>query len=108
PRLYLKKMNNKTHRLSGYEISNLRGRAGRLLKDFVGRTFILDGSSFEEDDDQLSLFQPAEKKLDGSYSEVFARNREEIVESLSVRQSDRSSLAKYIGNVLYTEPNAPE
>jgi replicative superfamily II helicase len=29
-------------KLSNYEIANLRGRAGRLLKDFVGRTYILD------------------------------------------------------------------
>lgn len=108
PRLYLIKKDNKTPRLSGYEISNLRGRAGRLLKDFVGRTFILDGSSFEEEDDQLSLFKPAEKKLDGSYSEVFARNREEIMESLSIKEGKRSSLAKYISNVIYTEPNALE
>lgn len=63
PDLFVKKQGNERPRLSSYEIANLRGRAGRLLRDFVGRTFILDGTSFEEAEEQLSLFQPSSKKL---------------------------------------------
>lgn len=109
PNLYINKRKGESAKLSGYEISNLRGRAGRLLKDFVGRTFVLDGSAFEaEDEEQLSLFQPAEKKLDGTYSEVFKRNREQIIDSLATQGKEQSSLAKYIGNIIYTEENATE
>jgi len=57
PHLYTKKSDSSAE-LSSYEMANLRGRAGRLLKDFVGRTFVLDESSFEgiEEYDQMSLF----------------------------------------------------
>lgn len=107
PNLFVRGRGLERPRLSGYEIANLRGRAGRLLRDFVGRTFILDGTSFEEAEEQLSLFQPSVKKMDGSYSTVFEKNRKEIVEALTISSSsnNRNSLAKYIGNVLYTEPD---
>ncbi len=32
--------------LTEYEFANLRGRAGRLMKDFVGRAVVLDGQMF--------------------------------------------------------------
>lgn len=104
PNLFVQKRGDNPAKLSGYEIANLRGRAGRLLKDFVGRTFILDGTSFQESEDQQSLFEPATKTLDGSYSDVFQRDRREIVSSLVDVQLDRGTLAKYIANVLYTDP----
>ena len=40
PHLYLKKTDTAAE-LSNYEMANLRGRAGRLLKDFIGRTYVL-------------------------------------------------------------------
>lgn len=104
PNLFIQNRSGNAAKLSGYEVANLRGRAGRLLKDFVGRTFILDGTSFKEEEDQQSLFEPATKQLDGSYSKVFLRNRDEIVSSLVGDKDDRGSLAKYIGNILYTNP----
>ena len=105
PNLFVQKRGESPPKLSGYEVANLRGRAGRLLRDFVGRTFILDGTSFKEAEDQQSLFEPATKKLDGSYSEVFRRDREEIVGSLIDVMSERGTLAKYIANILYTDPS---
>lgn len=38
PHLYLRKKSGSSE-LSSYEMANLRGRAGRLLKDFIGHTF---------------------------------------------------------------------
>jgi hypothetical protein len=102
PNLFINRKGSSPPKLSGYEIANLRGRAGRLLKDFVGRTFILDGTSFEDEEEQLSLFQPSNKTLDGSYSGIFTRHREEILESLSQPNQERGTLAKYISNLLYT------
>lgn len=104
PNLFVQKRGDSPAKLSSYEIANLRGRAGRLLKDFVGRTYILDGTSFQESHEQHSLFEPATKTLDGSYSGVFQRDRREIVGSLVDAQVDRGTLAKYIANVLYTDP----
>jgi DEAD/DEAH box helicase len=104
PNLFVQNRGDGSVKLSGYEIANLRGRAGRLLKDFVGRTFIMDGTSFKEAEDQQSLFEPATKTLDGSYSKIFQRTRGEIVDSLIDVRRDRGTLAKYIANVLYTDP----
>lgn len=104
PNLFVQKRGEIAPKLSGYEVANLRGRAGRLLRDFVGRTFILDGTSFKEAEDQQSLFEPAAKTLDGSYSEVFKRDRNIIVDSLVDVKSERGTLAKYISNILYTDP----
>ena len=58
PHLYLKKTDSAAE-LSNYEMANLRGRAGRLLKDFIGRTYVLDESAFADADgyDQLELFE---------------------------------------------------
>lgn len=108
PNLFIRAVDGVRPILSNYEIANLRGRAGRLLRDFVGRTFILDGTSFEESEVQASLFQPAEKTVEGGYSKVFSENREEIMESLTRDSSSQggNSLASYIANIVYTEDAA--
>lgn len=105
PNLFIRDRRGEKPTLSNYEIANLRGRAGRLLRDFVGRTFILDGTSFEEVEVQSSLFKVAEKKIDGSYSKVFEENRGEIVHSLTSRfdASSQNSVASYIASAIYTE-----
>ena len=41
PHLYVKKQKQSSE-LTNYEMANLRGRAGRLLKDYIGRTFVMD------------------------------------------------------------------
>lgn len=108
PNLFVRSRNGERPTLSNYEIANLRGRAGRLLKDFVGRTFILDGTSFEEEQAQASLFEPAHKSIDGSYKKVFEANREEVIDAVlrGKASSSSSSLSTYISSVLYTEARA--
>ena len=49
PHLYRQRRSDSTE-LTSYEMANLRGRAGRLLKDFVGRTIVLDEGEFQETD----------------------------------------------------------
>ena len=82
PNLYIRKNRNRGNpELSQYEFANLRGRAGRLLRDFVGRTIVLDETAFH-DDSQAELFQDAYKTLNLTYGDIFDRNREEIVAEL--------------------------
>jgi len=103
PYLYLKK-NPYSAELSNYEMANLRGRAGRLLKDFIGRTFVLDESAFAKSDeyDQLSLFDDATKELPNSYKERFEKyygDIEHIVSSdkpVDVSMSSYGDLVSYI------------
>ena len=45
PHLYVKKQKQSSE-LTNYEMANLRGRAGRLLKDYIGRTFVMDEDEF--------------------------------------------------------------
>lgn len=110
PNLFVKPMNATSKPvLSNYEIANLRGRAGRLLRDFVGRTFILDGTSFEERDAQQGLFEATQKSIEGSYATVFKENREEIIHTaISGDTSEgRNSISTYISNLIYSEQEAP-
>lgn len=81
PHLYLQKRNSSAE-LSNYEMANLRGRAGRLLKDFIGRTFVLDESSFANTDgyEQESLFDDETKELPGGYGEKYEKYKETIDE----------------------------
>ena len=65
----------KKPQLTNYEIANLRGRAGRLLKDFIGRTFILDSSAFEPDEEMQTLFPETEKELSAGYGEQYNYNK---------------------------------
>lgn len=79
PHLYLSK-NKEAAELSNYEMANLRGRAGRLLKDFIGRTFVLDESSFANTDgyEQMTLFDEATKELPTGYGERFDKYKGDI------------------------------
>ena len=79
PNLYLKKTSGVTE-LSNYEMANLRGRAGRLLKDFIGRTYVLDESAFTNTDgyEQAELFEDVTKELPTGYEERFEEYRSDI------------------------------
>src|SRR5690554_2794601 len=61
--LSMQKINGEMPELTNYEISNLRGRAGRLLKDIIGRTFVLDENAFKKEAEQQTLFQDENKPL---------------------------------------------
>ena len=96
PHLYLARRSS-TAELSNYEMANLRGRAGRLLKDFIGRTFVMDESSFEETDgyDQLNLFDDVEKELPSNYGQKFEENKEQILDVLDSDSAINTSMDQY-------------
>lgn len=68
-------------KLSNYEISNLRGRAGRLMQDFIGRSYIMDESSFNDlqEENQQELFEPVVKTIDAGYGSRFKENKNNII-----------------------------
>ena len=96
PHLYINKKKD-SQELTNYEMANLRGRAGRLLKDYVGRTFVMDEDEFSETDgyEQMELFDDVTKELPSGYEQRFEEFREEIEE---VVQGDRpvdAAMKKY-------------
>jgi len=82
PNLSVRANNNHNPQLTNYELANLRGRAGRLLKDLVGRTLILDGSWVSERSAQGDLFSNTSKPLKAGYGDLFSDNRSLIEEQL--------------------------
>jgi len=83
PNLFTKKRTDSA-KLSNYEIANLRGRAGRLLKDFIGRTYILDELSFQETPTkQLELFKDTAKELEVGYGKKYYSHKDDIKKDIS-------------------------
>ncbi len=83
PNLFTKKRVDSV-KLSNYEIANLRGRAGRLLKDFIGRTYILDELSFQENPTkQLELFKDTTKELEVGYGKKYNAHKNDIKNDLT-------------------------
>lgn len=84
PNLYIKKGKGTTVELSNYEMANLRGRAGRLLKDFIGRTFVLDEASFIVTDgyEENNLFDNTTKDLPMDYGERYEKYKSDLVDDL--------------------------
>lgn len=78
PQLFIQRRAGSEGVLSPYEFANLRGRAGRLMKDFVGRTLVLDEDSFVASEEQGELFPEAEKSISPGYKDLLARNREAV------------------------------
>jgi DEAD/DEAH box helicase len=66
--------------LSGYEFANLRGRAGRLMKEFIGKAIVLDETAFPETDEYLG--SDAHKEIKAGYWEQFRDHRNEVLASL--------------------------
>ena len=79
PHLYINQKKNVAE-LSNYEMANLRGRAGRLLKDFIGRTYVLDESAFSNTEgyEQMNLFDDSTKELPSGYVEKFEEHKKVI------------------------------
>lgn len=96
PHLYLKR-NDAAAELSNYEMANLRGRAGRLLKDFIGRTYVLDESAFSDTDgyEQIELFEDTTKELPSGYEEKFEEYKEEIEELVVSDKPVDETMQKY-------------
>lgn len=83
-------------KLSNYEIANLRGRAGRLLKDFVGRTFILDEQSFQDSKtEQLDIFKNTSKELSVGYGDRYNKHYEMITHDLQNNIGNNPSNQEY-------------
>lgn len=82
PNLYLRAYDGEKPKLTNYETANLRGRAGRLLKDFIGRTFVMDEDSFV-DNSQSSLFENVEKSITVGYRENFEQHEKKIMKDLN-------------------------
>jgi len=97
--------NRENVKLSNYEFSNLRGRAGRLLKEFIGRTIVLDESSFEIEKENESLFEHTEKELSTGYSEYYEKFKEYIDNSIEnetfVEDGKEKHLITYIRQTIY-------
>jgi hypothetical protein len=72
---------NKKQKLTPYEFANLRGRAGRLMQDFIGRAIALDEKGFEEN--QIELFEYNEKEVTSAgYEKRFRDYRDQIYDAL--------------------------
>ncbi|MEQ8182758.1 DEAD/DEAH box helicase [Marinobacter salarius] len=96
PNLFVRKGGSGEARLSPYEFANLRGRAGRLLKDFVGRTIVLDASSFSDQDVQEDLFRDEYKDLAPGYHDAFNDNRDDVVQELKNAASSSAGPHKFL------------
>lgn len=112
PHLYIRKNNLRFEELSSYDMANLRGRSGRLLKDFIGRTYVLDESGFEDvaGYNQLDLFEDTKTKLPTTYESKFQEYEEEItsvIEGENVIDEEMNSygyLVTYIRQQILRDP----
>lgn len=96
PHLYVSK-NKDSQELTNYEMANLRGRAGRLLKDYVGRTFVMDEDEFSDTEgyEQMELFEDVTKELPSSYEQKFEEYREEIENAIGGNKPVDATMKKY-------------
>lgn len=80
--------------LTGYEFSNLKGRAGRLMKDLVGRAIIIDEE--ECNDKAIKVGVAEEKNLNLGYADRFTLNKRYIEDTLKVNSEIKQE--KEVGN----------
>ncbi|QDE40375.1 DEAD/DEAH box helicase [Luteibacter pinisoli] len=85
--------------LSAYDFANLRGRAGRLSKDFIGRTVALDEESFVTTV-QEDLFSDGRKSLRPGYGELFGSVRERVISELGSPQSGSTGTEKFLAGYI--------
>ena len=96
PHLYIRHYPDEAE-LTSYEMANLRGRAGRLLKDFVGRTIVLDEGEFEgtEGYNQQALFEDVSKEVYPGYGDLFEEFKDQIIDTLSDDKCVDGSMQRY-------------
>lgn len=96
PHLYVKKQKESSE-LTNYEMANLRGRAGRLLKDYIGRTFVMDEDEFIDSEgyEQLELFEDVTKELPSGYEQKFEEYKDLIEEALDNNTPVDATMKKY-------------
>ena len=106
PHLFTRKR-DKSVSLSSYEFANLRGRAGRLLTDFIGRTLVLDESSFASSskNEESTMFPDEYKDISTGYHDIYDRNSDFIDDSLSnselIDDAPSKALITHIRQMLY-------
>lgn len=104
PNLFTKRREGSESSLSAYEFANLRGRAGRLLIDFIGRTIVLDEGAFSATDDK-SMFPEEYNEISTGYQEIYDKNAEFIDAALAgetvVGDTSPKSLVTYIRQILF-------
>ena len=78
-------------------MANLRGRAGRLLKDYIGRTFVMDEDEFIDSEgyEQLELFEDVTKELPSGYEQKFEEYKDFIEEALDNNTPVDATMKKY-------------
>src|SRR5690606_3496181 len=98
--------------LSAYEFANLRGRAGRLLTDFIGRTIVLDEGSFTGAglvEGQNTLFTDEYKDIRTGYQDIYDEHFDFIDNALACNEEVGDEVSKglvtYIRQVLYRHGN---
>lgn len=101
PDLAMKSKNGNKPKLTNYELSNLRGRTGRLMHDLLGRSFIMDESNFVKEELQSELFEPTYKTINVGYEDSFTNNRNKIIDTIKTTNelrgiSDVSFISTYI------------
>lgn len=108
PNLFTKRREGAEASLSAYEFANLRGRAGRLLTDFIGRTVVLDEGAFclgNDSEDANSLFSEEYKEITTGYQDIYDNNADFIDVALSeksvVDNARSKGLITYIRQVLF-------
>ncbi|MCL1029810.1 DEAD/DEAH box helicase [Serratia silvae] len=109
PNLYIRRKSGIAQsKLSDYEFSNLRGRAGRLLKEFIGRTIVLDEPTFlseENDNNFKNTIKTFEKEITVGYGSSYRASQTEIERILMTNNilidGEYKHLLTYIRNTLY-------
>ena len=106
PNLFVKRHSSRENpKLSSYEFSNLRGRAGRLLKDFVGRTIVLDESSFDVEPSQEQLFETSKKEISVGYKDYYQEYegflKDQIANDLVLDEGAAKNVLTYIRQNIY-------
>jgi hypothetical protein len=83
PKLFVTKRNGYDAALTNYELANLRGRAGRLFKDLLGRAFVIEENSFVQEAEQSELmFRDEYKELRSGYGATFLQHQDEVETAL--------------------------
>lgn len=102
PNLFVVQKSHST-KLTNYELANLRGRAGRLRKDLVGRSFILDESKFKENEsEQLDLFTGSAKEISVGYGTTYREYRSDIRRDIreQIGKTDQNKPYSYLTTYL--------
>ncbi|EPA3406605.1 DEAD/DEAH box helicase [Yersinia enterocolitica] len=109
PNLFIRRNNKRLQpKLSDYEFSNLRGRAGRLLKEFIGRTIVLNELTFlndENNNDFENTIKSFKKEITVGYADSYRESQSEIEKYLisgeRLIDGDNKYLLTHIRNTLY-------